>query len=136
MGGAYPHHFKKKPRIAKMLSAVLFSFDSFSEYPQNFDWGYSEKRSKSDSGLCDFSQINREIPILFTKNSHFDEKRNNVRAPPRKSEFRSSHTRIIGGIVMYCRRKGKISQNKISKPEATFQVISVRLGVGSSSKRG
>ena len=118
-----------------MLSAVLFSFDSFSEYPQNFDWGYSEKRSKSDSGLCGFSQINRKIPGLFTESSHSDEKCNNARAPPRKSEFRSSHTRTFGGIVLYCRRKGKISQNNFSKPEATFQVIPVRLEIGSNSER-
>lgn len=109
--------FQKKPRIAKKLSAVIFSFDSFSEYPRNFDRGYSEKLSKSDNGLYSFPQINAEKPVLFTESSHSDGIYHNARAPPRKSESSINHIQVFGGGLMNYQLYSKKFLKKFHNPD-------------------
>lgn len=113
---------KKGSRIAKMLSAILFSFDSFSEYPRNFDRGYSEKLSKSNNGLYSFPQINVEKTVLFTKISHSDGNYYNSRAPPRKSEPGINHIQIFGGTMLNCHKKPSIFKKSFLNLKLPFRL--------------
>lgn len=109
--------FLKERRTANRLSAVLFSFDRFSEYPLSNYRGYSENRSKTDSRFYIFPQINGKKPELLTKNSYFGGKCRNGRAPPRKFESSISQIQIFGGNLMNCQPSNKIYLENFSKPD-------------------
>ena len=114
---ALPPSLPKGPQIANKLSVVLFSFDSFSEYPLSIIRRNLEKRSKAVVSFCSFPKIDGKKPELFTKNSYLDGKWRIHHASPLKSESGYNYIQIVGGRLMYYQLNNKIYLEIFSKPD-------------------
>lgn len=120
----------KETQTAKRLFTSLFSFDSLSQYPLNFDRGYWEKLSRKSRDLLIFPQLKLKKLRVYIKISFHNKKRPHCRDPPQISE--SNRIQIFGGIEMTSRRIIIYFHKNFSIPESTFQVIPLVLGIGSN----